>query len=220
MNSIHIITPFYRKYLLNTIIKHYTPMNIVWHPVSDHKEIEAFENNNIEWIQPLLCNPFKQGEQCYRKLNDFIDNVEIIDNDYYCFNCDDDMYEQNFFDNIRNQVDKILIVSMVRGDSITYTPGTVNHPTFPLIQKSLDDIRVCNISLQQFIIKGSILKQMRFGITQDIDDGLFAEELKRKFPNDIKFLSDCFVFFNYFEPGRYTNNDWKIKQHWELPKII
>jgi hypothetical protein len=219
-NKIHIITPFYRKHLLQTIIHYYSSMDIIWHPVSDSKEIKVFDNNNLEWIQPLLCLPLKQGEQCYRKLNDFIDNSKIIDNDYYCFNCDDDMYEPNFFDIIRQQTAKILIVSMVRGNSITYIQGTTNHPTYPLIQKSLEDIRVCNIGLQQYLIKGEILKQMRFSITQDIDDGLFAEELKRKFPNDIKFLSDCFVFFNYFEPGRYTNNDWKIKTCWELPTII
>ena len=219
-NKIHIITPFYRKHLLKTLIHYLEPMNIEWHPVCDLVDIEAFENNNREWIQPLLCSSFKPGEQCYRKLNDFIDNTVIIDNDYYCFNCDDDMYEPDFFNNIRNQTSNILIVSMVRGNSITHNPDIINHPNFPLIQKSLNDIRVCNIGLQQYIIKGLILKQMRFGITRDIDDGLFAEELKRKFPNDIKFLSDCFVFFNYFEPGRYTNNDWKIKSHWELPKII
>lgn len=41
------------------------------------------------------------------------------------------------------------------------------------------------------------------------NDGLFAVDLKNKWPSDIVFLTDMFVFSSYFQPGRYSENAMK-----------
>lgn len=129
--------------------------------------------------------------------------IPIQDDEYYCFMGDDDMYEPGFFDTIRKQSADIIIVSLARGDTIPKeAKGESRHPTYPLILKSLADIRVCNIGLPQFIIKGHILKQVKFLILESCGDGYYAEELRKQFPDKIMFLPDTFAFMNYFEPGR------------------
>ena len=217
--KIHVGTQFHRNYLLPTLIHYLEPMNIKWYPVCDPEEIKTFENINKPWIHPILCKPLQSPpEHACRKLNDFIENIAINDNDYYCFMGDDDMYEPGFFDVIRKQTTPIIFVSLSRGDTIP--EGAHPHPTYPLIMRDPDDVRVYNIGMTQYIMKGSIVKQMRFKNQNNFDDGIFGEDLKNKFPNQAKFIHDLFVFGNYFEPGRYTNDNWKLKKHWELPKYV
>jgi hypothetical protein len=215
---VHIISAFYRKQLVPTLVNYFEPMNIDWYPVCDYNDIEIFKDNTKTWIHPILCPPLKlPGDQAFKKLNDFIDQKIIIDNDYYCFCGDDDMYEPGFFDVIKQQTAKIIFTSIACGDTI---PPTSPHNIHPMIIRTFDDIAICRIGLPQYIIKGEILKQIRFKNEQPYDDGTFAVELKTRFPNDCIFLPDLFAFGNYFEPGRYTNDNWKLKSNWELPKII
>jgi hypothetical protein len=216
--KIHVITPFYRKQLLPVLIGYLAPFDVEWHPVCDPIDIRAFENNNYKWIHPLLCKPFCPSDMCYRKINDFIDAGNIIDGDYYSFMCDDDMYEPRFFNVIREQTKKIIFHSCCRGDTIPNIPGAENHPVYPLIINTPDDIRVCNIGLGMYIIKGDILKQIRFSNIDKWGDGMMAVELKTRWPNDFIIISDLFVFGNYFEPGRFTTKESFIKSNWELPK--
>jgi hypothetical protein len=216
--KIHVGTQFHREGLLKTLIHNLEPMGIEWYPVCDSEEIKAFETNNKPWIHPILCKPLQSPpEHACRKLNNFLDGIEIDDNDYYCFLDDDSMYEPGFFDVIRQQTSKIIFCSLSRGDSIPV--GAHPHPTYPLIIRGLNDVRVYNIGMCQYIIKGEIAKKVRFRNQNNFDDGIFAENLKRLFPHDCHFLPDLFVFGNYFEPGRYNNN-WKIKSHWKGPEII
>jgi len=194
-------------------------MKIVWHPICDHVDIKPFKGNAEEWIRPVLCPPLKKGEQCYIKFNYFIDTQEIRGGDYYGFMGDDDMYEPGFFDQLRLQTAKIIINSNYRGDAIP-DDGSAPHGTTPLIMRFLSDIRVNNIGLGMFFVKGVILKQTRFSSSYSGGDGRYAEELKRRWPRDIKILSDWFVFGNYFQPGRFTCKECFLKDNWELPKIV
>lgn len=107
----HVLTPFYRKHLTKTLIAYFEKMDIIWHPICDPTDIEPFKDNTRDWIQPLLCSPLVPTDQCYRKFNDFINAGQIVDEDYYCFSGDDDMFEPGFFDVVRQQTSKILINS-------------------------------------------------------------------------------------------------------------
>jgi hypothetical protein len=213
--NIHIVTPFYRKHLLKTLIHYLQPMNIIWHPVCDPVDIQAFKNNIIGWIQPVLCKPLEWSS--LRKINDFIETQTIIDGDYYCCMGDDDMYEEGIFDEIRKQTAKVIFISLCRGNEI---PKGSPHPTNPLIIKGPEDVKICAIGLPQYIVKGSIFKQMKMDTTTCHADGTFAEELKDRFPNDCIYRPDLFTFGNYFEPGRFTNDSFKIKPNWRLPEIL
>jgi hypothetical protein len=215
--DIHILCPFYRVHLLPTLIHYFEPMGIQWHPIVGHDVKVSFDR---DWIIPLRTNELKPGEGCYRKINDFIETQQIIDDDYYGFLDDDSMYEPGFFDIIRQQTAKILFYSVYRGNSIPKNDGAEPHSIHPIRITSLKDIRVCNIGLGMCIIKGEILKQTKFKNTHKWDDGRYMERLKLRFPNEIQILPDLWVFGNYFQVGRYTDATKFIKSNWRLPEYF
>ena len=215
--DIHIICPFSRGFMIPVLIKYLKPCNIQFYPVCDSKEMEYFKNNTESWIHPVSCPPLTiPGDQAYRKLNDFIDSQTIVDDDYYGFMGDDDMYEPGFFDTIRQHESDIIFCSLYRGDTIP--EGAHPHPAKPLIIRGPESVRVYNIGLPQYIIKGRILKKIRFNNANNFDDGLFAEDLLKRFKN-ILFLPDLFVFGNSFYPCRYTSSKNFIKPEWRLPEL-
>jgi hypothetical protein len=204
--NFHAIMPYYRKHLLNDLISHFGTMDLVWHPVCDPVDMQSFDGNTREWIKPLLCPPLSKDDQCYRKINDFIEADDIIDDDYYGFIHDDDMYSPGYIAWVKQQTDKIIICSASRGQRVSDKEG-YPHPTFPLVIKNLNDIHVYNIDLCQIIVKGSILRLTRFRNMADYDDGLYAENLKMKWPDDIKIHPEFGIYFNYFQPGRYDRDE-------------
>jgi len=213
--NIHIVCPFKRIELLPTLIKYLEPMNIIFHPVITPEEI--FEVNR-DWIRPLVVE-INAYVIAYEKINKFIEQYPIIDEDYYGFMGDDDMYEPGFFDVIREQTAGILMYSLYRGDSIPECDPE-KHPPIPIHMCCLDNVRVCNIGLLQYILKGSILRQTRFDTNHRWSDGGYAETLAARFPGEIKFLPNLYGFGNFFQPGRYTQKSFFIKSTWELPEIV
>jgi len=207
--NFHAIMPFYRQRLTEILIKHFESMNLVFHPVCDRIDIQPFKDNKISWIQPLLVRPLQiPGDQCYRKNDDFIVMADIIDEDYYGFIHDDDMYVPGFIDKIKKQTAKIIFYSASRGQAwATADIGPYNWPPVPLIINTIEDVRIANIDMCQVIVKGEILKQVRYGNSSVCSDGEFAEMLKKTWPNDILILPEFGVNFNYFQPGRYLNQE-------------
>jgi len=224
--KIHIVCPFYRIHLIPSLIHYFEPMGIHFYPMVS-PELDIFPKD-IDWIHPVHCKELWRvskeipGESAFRKVNDFADTQEIIDDDYYCFMTDDDMYEPGFFDVVRQQTAKIIINSVFRGDSIPDSgPEVSRHPPVPMIVNGINDIRPChNVGLASYVIKGSVFRQGRFSVTDYNDDGHYALRLARNFPNDIVFLPDLWMLAAYFQPGRYTTTDGFIKPNWELPRII
>jgi len=205
-------------------MKYFEPMGIHFYPMVA-PEHDVFPKD-IDWLHPIhvpeLWRVSREipGEACFRKINDFLDTQEINDDDYYGFMTDDDMYEPGFFDVIRQQTAKIIIYSLYRGDSIPYDEIAAPHPTTPLIMNGHGDVRVCNIGLLQYIIKGEIFKQTRFSTTDYWGDGHFAVDLKTRWPNEVRYIPDLWAFGGYFQPGRYTRSDLLRKPAWKLPEII
>jgi len=216
--NVHILCPFYRKHLYKTLIYYYGKMGIVFHPICDYVDIEPFEENELEWVEPFLCPPLKSGEQCYIKFNYFIDSEKIIIDDYYGFMGDDDMIEDGLIDELKKRNSEVIYISNYRGDTIP-NDGGCPHLTEPLIIRSPKDVQVNNIGLGQFYVKGSILKTTRFNTTNGGDDGRFAQNLL-SLCQSIEFMPDWFTFGNFFQPGRHTRKDRFLKSNWELPQVI
>lgn len=183
-------------------------MNLIWHPVCDYVDVRAFEYTHIDWIKPVLCEPLKiPGDQCYRKNNDFINTQEIIDDDYYGFLHDDDMYPPGFIDKIKEQSAKIIFYSASRGDAWPpHDNSPYKWPPHDLTINTIDDVAVSKIDMCQCIIKGEILRQTQFGNDSVCDDGIYMVNLKQKWPNEVLILPEIGVNFNYFQPGRYTQD--------------
>ena len=203
--NFHVLMPFYRRYLIDTLIAHLQPMNVIWYPICDHIDIEPFENINEPWIKPVLTPKLIIGQEtAYKKVNDAIDRINVVDDDYYGFVGDDDMYAPGFIDKIKQQTAKILIFSCSRGEVTPNDDCMYKWPPIDLVINTLDDIRVANIDFCQIIVKGEILRQMRFGENDVCDDGNYAVELKNRWPDDIQIMHEIGVNKNYFQPGRYT----------------
>lgn len=213
-DNIHLIVPFYRKHLYEYLIKNYEKQNIIFHPICDDVDIEPFKNNKFEWIKPLLCPPLKNGEQCYKKINDFIEDGDIVDNDLYGFCGDDDMYEPNFATELKKSKADIVFISRYAGDKIPNDGAP--HFLMPLITKNIYDVYPGHIGLGQFFLRGNLLKKLKFRIDTGWGDGLFAQLLMLQ-NKSIEFRPDIFLFINYFQVGRYNDKSKMLKSNWELP---
>jgi hypothetical protein len=193
-------------------------MGVIFHPICDSVDIEPFEDNELDWVKPLLCPPLRPGEQCYAKFNHFINSVEIVDDDYYGFMGDDDMIEDGFIDELKKKNNDVIYISNYRGDSIP-NDGGARHPVHPIIPREPKDVAPNFIGLGEFYVKGHILKKVRFNTTNGADDGRFAQNLLNV-GESIEFMPNWFTFGNFFQPGRHTSKDRFLKSNWELPQVI
>lgn len=214
MKNIHLVTPFMRKELKDTLIEAYRPMNIVWHPIVFDDELVDFDWKANPWIYALVIP--KSSAECTVKMpgnykrNLFIKNVPIIDDDYYVTVDDDDMYEPDVFNEVKKMDDDIVIISMKRGHRVPDGATPIRqYPTSTLIA-SPDNIVVGSISAQQSFVKGKIFKQHFFNEENHCWDGEIAIHHKES-GEQIAYRPDLFALFNYYEPGRWDHQpDLKI----------
>jgi hypothetical protein len=205
MKNIHLITPFMRNHLKATLIDAYGPMNVLWHPIVFQDEPLDF---NEPWIVPYVI-PMNRAD-CktampqYTMRNHWIQNNEIIDDDYYVTVDDDDMYEAGVFDAVRQMDDDIVIISMKRGHFIPKDVIIIRrYPTRTLIADPAN-VRRGEISSQQSFVKGKIFKAHLFDDSSQFGDGDMAVHHKED-GEQIAYRPDLFALFNYYEPGRWID---------------
>jgi len=207
--NIHLMMPFSRHHLWDKLVDAYDPMNIILHPLAYSNEKEAYDHNNGRWIQPYVdCRMDNKFNQSIL-LNDFIRNYPINDDDYYVSVSDDDMYEPEAFDAIKNMDDPVVVISMKRGYKIPKdAPEDKKYPPTTLIACE-ENMRVGCVGGEQIFMKGSVLKTIRLDEDNPaIADGILAENLKQCYP--IRYDPDLFCLFNYYEPGRWKLMDGGI----------
>lgn len=212
---INIIIPFSRYDLSDMLIKLYSEsakyinsINLIEYgtPKFVSKEIK----NGI-YNTPVNCFSMsehqKQWDWCYEKLNWFVNNnyENINDDDYYMFVCDDDAVFSTFFEQLDGYIRQnpnvdIFFVSMKRGLRVPDNGQKHKHPITTLYATP-ETIGLYKTGLEQYIVKGSILKKMQF-MNDSCADGYMAEVLMKC--NGTKaFIKDLYVNFNYFEKGRW-----------------
>ena len=208
----NVITPLARLHNFTVLKDHLKKMNIIWHIVTD--EGVEFEIPNPEpWIRHYVCsnNELEFFKRCNHSVNWFIENKidSTNEKEFFCILNDDDGYEDEFFEKlnkfIKNSESEInlIICSMKRGDNTPIDAIPVRrHPTFTLIA-SPNNVKVGGVGVEQFIVKGSILKNHRLPLTA-CGDGELIVELYKNY--GATFYSDLYVLFNYFEPGRWNKN--------------
>jgi len=207
MNQIHLIIPFSRPENVEKLVNGYRPMNIILHPITFQDEDIQFNESDNQWILPLVipmdhkdCKAHMPG--CYKR-NWFIENEEIIDNDYYVTADDDDFYEDGVFDAIKQMDDDIIIISLKRGN---HTPEGLpvqrRYPTFTLTAYPYN-VKCGCISAQQSFVKGRLFKAHKHNEELHWWDGQIAMYYKNT-GEQIRYEPDLFGLFNYFEPGRWA----------------
>lgn len=205
--QIHLIIPFWRRELKDTLIETYRPMGIILHPIMFRDEETDF---NEPWIFPVIIPVDAKDCQAAHpgtfKRNWFIEHCSIDDGDYYVTVDDDDMYEAGVFDAIKQANDDIVIVSMKRGD---YVPKDAaperRYPTYTLYAHP-DNIRISGISGQQSFVLGKIFKDHTFDEMSGVWDGKAAIH-HRESGEQIAYRPDLFALFNFYEPGRWEKGE-------------
>ena len=203
MRTVHIILPFSRPENKDKLIEAYRPMDIVLHPIMFVDEETGF---NEPWISPFIiaenATDCKANMPGVYKRNKWIEGNFISDEDYYLTADDDDFYETNVFDEIRQMDDDIVIISMKRGKNIPKEAGIVrSYPTTTLVAKP-ENVQIGMISSQQSFVKGKIFKAHTFNDTWHCGDGEIAVHHKDD-GEQIAYRPDLYALFNYFEPGRW-----------------
>ena len=181
---INVITAFIREENKELMINHLKDVGVKW-TVLVTEDIKF-----PEWVE--IIRVVDLYKTCYSRFNYYFDMELLDDETQYIFLNDDDFVEDGFWNKIPSNYD-VVFVSMKRGDH------TIFHGHDTLVAKK-ENIFCGGVGLEQYIVKGKILKNYRFKNNSGAD-GLLAEELVKH--NNKIFLPDAFVLFNYLEEGRW-----------------
>jgi hypothetical protein len=203
----NIITPLARYENLEKQKNHLRDKNVKWYIITDDNS-DVMINVDEPWIFHYIC-PNKGNEfweRCNNSINWFIENHITSPNEYYGILNDDDGYEDIFFEKIKKSIGekndvKLIICSMKRGHNIPNDVVPVRrHPTNTLLADP-NNMKVGRVGVEQFFIKGNLLKNHKIPLTTCGDGELITELVKTY---DAHYLPETFVLFNYFEPGRWN----------------
>jgi len=203
----NIITPLARIENFLKQKNHLKNKNIKWHIITDDDSninLDITENWISHYVCPNKGNKF--WERCNNSINWFIDNHISNSEEYYGILNDDDGYEDDFFKKLKEYIDfnqnpKLLICSMKRGHNIPNDVVPVRrHPTSTLYANP-KNMRVGEVGVEQFFIKGKLLKNHKLPITTCGDGELISELVKTY---GAIYVENIYVLFNYFEPGRWN----------------
>lgn len=187
--SYHVITPCARPENIPSLEKMLEPMRIQWHVIMNEGMIVEFN--------PQRCppSPEKWNGGCWA-INWYIRRATIDPLARYLVLADDDAYEPFFFDKIDKAEGEVIVASMKRGDHATPNPG---YGTETLVA-SKENVAHGKIGAEQIVVTGAILKQHRYGRTPDGDWDFISSVVSEHEP---VFAPDAFVWFNFYEPGRW-----------------
>ncbi len=163
-----------------------------------------------DWVT-VKKYPAKQPNLSNQLLNQFFKEAE--DDTQYMVLCDDDAVENGFFDKIPNE--DVVCVSMQRNDyaSKHYVwddwANKLVHIEYGLdiLYAHPDNMKVASVGGEQLIVRGKILKQFEYGMSDSTalvpGDFAFIRDVIEKHP--VVYVPDAYVLFNYFEDGRFKS---------------
>lgn len=196
----HVITPLNRFQNYVRLRDMLEPQRVEWHVIVDADQPFRIESGE-SWIHSYVAENTHQRffERCNHAINEWLDR-HLVDEDRYAILNDDDAYEPGFFDKVREHSEDVLIPSMRRGNR---TPPGVSperaHGTNTLVACP-ENMKVGHIGVEQLIVRGSILKHCRLPLSIAGDGEMICYIAAT---NPVKYIPDAYVWFNYFEPGRW-----------------
>jgi hypothetical protein len=216
VQKFHVVCPLAR---FDNVPKLYNALkghNVFWHIVTDddNPKSHEFVPPQEDWIKHHICHNDRElfWDRSNTSLNWFLDNYPLEPEDMYCFLNDDDAYEPDFFDKLRNVIYNfpyeinVIITSMKRGDEIPESVKGTNrhHHTNTLIAHPIF-MQPMKVGLEQILVKGKVL-DLGFRFPRyDCGDGMLITAITQQVHT--MYLPEVYVWFNYFEPGRWRNID-------------
>lgn len=199
MNRLRVIMPFYRPENKDRIIDLYGPHDVILHPIMTQGEYIEW---NREWVEPVICSDYVEKKNpVNHKLNFFIRNEPISEEDHYWWMNDDDSFEDNVISTLKQQNDPVIFISMKRGNRTPHHDNPVcRHPSTTLFARP-ENVFVSGIGAEQMIVRGDVYRTIKYHDKSPFADGLTAMYLKSNYP--VRYIENVFVKFNYFEVGRW-----------------
>lgn len=202
----NVITPLNRLQnidpLLDNLWSQRESEDVRWHVITDrHNEFGIYFKQ--PWIEHYECPNTEVGfwQRCNYSLNWFLSSFPLKRDEYYCFLNDDDHYEDGFFRKVAQHHGELIIVSMKRGMNTPagVSPERAHAPS--TLTATPENMHPGLVGVEQMIVKGHILSPCRLPM-QVCGDGMMIEWIVQGHP--ATYLQDCFVLFNYLEPGRWV----------------
>jgi hypothetical protein len=192
--KIHLITPWSRNIYKEIQINFLKDKNIILHPI----ELQLQSEWNETWIEPMVMPTHDNNwDPVYEKLNYFIQNYTIIDNDYYAIYSDNNGFEDKFIDDI---------IKYNNNSDVIFCSDKFNKEiTLKIIPGDESTFVVSKCGLYQFIVKGYVLKTMIF---ENIyyADGLMMNKLYKSSLSRT-YLPETYAIYDMFnEKWCWLNN--------------
>jgi hypothetical protein len=202
MRSLHIVMPFIRARNKAFYLERFAALGVIWHPLTITSDNVSFATS--KGVQPFH-NDFSLKPEasifCYWKLNLFAHSGKgIEDDDYYWILGDDDYFSEHIPFSLSVCNSDVVFISMFRGLHLVPLLEFNSHDITTLYAAP-ENIKVGKIGLEQYIVKGKVLKNLNFQENLPTADGIIAEHLK--VTHRCEYQRDWFVFFNWFQPGRW-----------------
>lgn len=208
---VHVILPFNRYQNKEIIVAFLKSLSnkIVVHPIEEEPNKSEW---GYDWIKPCVCpvinvvnvdpkwgsnwvephiNSAQKVDYVYYKLNHFIRNEEIIDNDYYFVYSDDNLFERRMIDEINKCTTDVIFISV----KCIYDRTIIVHSPIPNDQKSHS---ISHCGLYNFVIKGWVLKKIIFPNVY-YADGLLMEFLFRNQSLTKTYRTDLFALYDHMK---------------------
>lgn len=192
----HILTPFSRPAAAKFLTTWLRGEGVIWHPLPHFD----FEFAKEDWIQPKKIMPplhfVREWQAAPWKLNHF---REWIDEDYYAFMADDEVFAPAVFHQLaeRHPKEDVILLSLNRGDHV------VNGARYreDLIIARPGIIRPCWVDIMQYVVKGHLMRRADFLSGPEFEPQ-FAKFIDTH-RNTIRYEPELFGLFNYLQPGRF-----------------
>jgi hypothetical protein len=161
--------------------------NIYWYIIYDGEKVKEANKRNFTdedaWIIEGSTSEVSKG---YKQRNFALD---MIKDGWVCFLDDDNIMHPNFYTEISKHLDEDL-------------NGIVIDQIFKFgnnrLVARLENMRVCNIDIAQYILRREYIGDKRFDI-EYCADGHFIEDLYRANPKKFLFINQPLCYYNYLK---------------------
>ena len=196
----HVVTPFSRVQNLRRQLEMMTRFGVEWDLLIDANS--RMKRSLPNWVRIFSFQPQQPFWRAWaHHLNQYISTVPIIPDDRYCILNDDDFYEPGFFSKLDQHNGDVLICSMMRGQHVPLESGPLrSHPTDTLIACA-ENMKVGRVGCEQMICSGKVFSTLHF-VDDPCADGMAIVDASKRYP--VEYVPDANVWFNYLEPGRWT----------------
>lgn len=202
MNNYRVLTPFSRPQNLIEMGSCLKQQGVQWHLLSVEGEAKLPDLGS--WVhQHFFRSPPPDFFIGHHLCNEFLEHVEVDDEDYLVVLTDDDATEEGFFDKLRPFNDDIIIVSMQRSNKPSGTDAGCAYGT---LMAAPENMKTVYIGYEQLVIKRKVAKQYRCGGVYHAD-GLLLEQLWAERMESFRFVPDAKVYFNRYPPGYFGRWD-------------